>query len=381
VLSVVSFVADEAAATDELTPVLSSVLSVPQPVLQSDGHWKLAYELDLTNASDSPLTIDNIEVLAPGRDDAIVASIAADLIAPNLALPGGQKSATLGPAQAGLLFVNLTFDRPGEIPAKLVHNITVTISNPRGSMPPQSVEHRVGPTNVLLAAPIVIGPPLRGDRWIAGASCCDSYHRRAALPINGRRFLAQRFAIDWIRIDSEHRLASGDPARNESYPQFGAEALAVANATVVHVTDDIPQQAPGSFPSGVTIATADGNSVVLDLGGGHFALYAHFQPASIRVHEGQHVKRGQVLGLVGNSGNSDAPHLHFHVMDGPSPLASNGQPYVIDAFELQGQAVSADDLESQLKKAQEPIEIVPESGPAQRTKELPADLTVVRFPE
>jgi hypothetical protein len=40
-----------------------------------------------------------------------------------------------------------------------------------------------------------------------------------------------------------------------------------------------------------------------------------------------------VLGLLGNSGNTDAPHLHFHVMDGPAPLASNGLPYEFASFE------------------------------------------------
>ena len=49
---------------------------------------------------------------------------------------------------------------------------------------------------------------------------------------------------------------------------------------------------------------------------------------------GDKVTRGQVLGLLGNSGNSTEPHLHFQVMDGPAPLGSEGLPYLIDAFEL-----------------------------------------------
>jgi murein DD-endopeptidase MepM/ murein hydrolase activator NlpD len=39
-----------------------------------------------------------------------------------------------------------------------------------------------------------------------------------------------------------------------------------------------------------------------------------------------------VLALVGNSGNSLAPHLHFHVMNGPLSLASNGLPYEVDSW-------------------------------------------------
>jgi murein DD-endopeptidase MepM/ murein hydrolase activator NlpD len=54
----------------------------------------------------------------------------------------------------------------------------------------------------------------------------------------------------------------------------------------------------------------------------------------LRVKAGDKVRRGQVLGLVGNSGNSTEPHLHFQVSNGASPLGSEGVPYVLDAFEL-----------------------------------------------
>jgi murein DD-endopeptidase MepM/ murein hydrolase activator NlpD len=64
-----------------------------------------------------------------------------------------------------------------------------------------------------------------------------------------------------------------------------------------------------------------------------FAFYAHMQPGSLRVKLGEKVRRGQVLGLVGNSGNSTAPHLHFHVTDANSPLESEGLPYVFESFE------------------------------------------------
>ena len=50
---------------------------------------------------------------------------------------------------------------------------------------------------------------------------------------------------------------------------------------------------------------------------------------------GDKVRRGQVLGLVGNSGNSTEPHLHFHVTDGSSALESEGVPYLLESFEVQ----------------------------------------------
>jgi hypothetical protein len=365
-------------AVDQLTPVLASVIADPIPVRLSDGTWRVAYELELTNAADAPMTIESVEVRAAGRGDAPVASLSGDALGAHLTLPGGKQSATLGPAQAGVLFVNLSFDRRDAIPTALVHRLVATTPEKQGPLPARTDEE-VAPTHVVATSPVVLGPPLRGERWVAAASCCESYHRRASLPINGRRWLAQRFAIDWIQLDAQQRLATGDPARLESYPQYGAEALAVADARVAHVTDGLPEQPPGSFPSAVTIATADGNSVILDLGGGRFALYAHLQPGSIRVREGQRVKRGQVLGLVGSSGNSDAPHLHFHVMDGPSALASNGLPYVIDRIDVVGRAVSADDLETELKAAQQPVEVIADPAPGRHTGQLLADLAVVNF--
>lgn len=128
----------------------------------------------------------------------------------------------------------------------------------------------------------------------------------------------------------------GNQKENSSYLAWGQEALAVADATVVTVKDGIPENVPGltSRAVAITLETIGGNHVILDLGGGRYAFYAHLQPGKIRVKAGDKVRRGDVLGLVGNSGNSTEPHLHFHVSYANSPLASEGIPYVIDRVEL-----------------------------------------------
>jgi hypothetical protein len=370
--------APSAATEDQLTPILARVLATPAPVVQSDAVWRLPYELELSNVTDVPMTIESVESRDLDRGDAVVASLAGDQVPGQLSLPGGVKSATLGPGQSAVLFVNASFPRREDIPHQLVHRIVATTTQPKGPLQGRTVED-VAATEVSSTPPIVVGPPLRGDRWVAEASCCDSYHRRAVLPVNGERHLAQRFAIDWVQLDAENRLASGDPSHNESYPQFGVEAIATSDATVAYVQDGLPEGKPGAFPTGVTAMTADGNAVVLDLGGGRYALYAHLQPGNIRVRKGESVKRGQVVGLVGNSGNSDAPHLHFHVMDGPSPLASNGVPYVIDAFEVTGQVVSSSDLNDELKTADKPVTVTPLEGQGKSTNQLPANLVMMRF--
>ncbi len=83
----------------------------------------------------------------------------------------------------------------------------------------------------------------------------------------------------------------------------------------------------------ITLETVGGNYVALDLGGNRFAFYAHLQPGSIKAKVGDRVRKGQVLALLGNSGNSTEPHLHFQVTDGNSPLGSEGLPYVFDSGE------------------------------------------------
>ena len=202
---------------------------------------------------------------------------------------------------------------------------------------------RGGETPVAQHDVVVIGPPLRGERFISADSCCDaSRHTRAALPINGRVYLAQRFAVDWEQLDAQGRVYAGAQSDLTSYTIYGRDVLAVADASVVAVIDGLPDQPPGKMPSGIAIEEADGNSVIFDLGSGRYALYAHLRAGSIIVKAGDRVKRGQTIARVGNSGNTLAPHLHFHVMDTPSPLASNGLPYSIDAFQVTGATPSTE---------------------------------------
>ena len=51
-----------------------------------------------------------------------------------------------------------------------------------------------------------------------------------------------------------------------------------------------------------------------------------------------------MLGLLGNTGNTDAPHLHFHLMDGPVPLYANGLPFVLERFTSEG-VLAADGID------------------------------------
>ena len=87
----------------------------------------------------------------------------------------------------------------------------------------------------------------------------------------------------------------------------------------------------------LTVETVDGNHIVEDIGGGVCAFYAHLQKGSLLVKPGDKVHKGDKIAKLGNTGNSNASHMHFHLMNGPSVLGSDGLPYVIDRFTYRGQ--------------------------------------------
>jgi hypothetical protein len=298
----------------------------PTPFPGQAGGINMVYELHLTNVSPVELHLSKIEVL--NGSASLVAYEGADLNA-ILQRFGGDvpDRRALGSGLRAVAYVWVRLDPTAAIPATLRNRITVDGF---------SVESNV---TVSTAKPMVLGPPLRGSDWVAANGPSNtSAHRRALMPIDGRLHDAQRFAIDWVQMGADGRTFTGDQKDNKSYHAYGSEALAVADATVSEIKDDIPQNIPGPTSRAVpiTLETIGGNHVVLDLGGGRFAFYAHFQQGSLKVKVGDKVKRGQVLGLVGNSGNSTEPHLHFHVTDGNSALGSEGVPYVLESFEVLG---------------------------------------------
>lgn len=362
------------------TPVLASALSSPVPFRGTDGSVHLAYELQVTNASGTDVAIESLSVLDPLNSDAVLLAMSADEVGANLFLPVVKvQPNVLAPAQSGLVWINLPLPAGVHAPPALDHLITVSAKEPQGLIASKSIE-RVARVPVDLRGAITIGPPLEGDRWIAVSGCCNSYHRFSALPVNGEWVMAERFAVDWVRVDDHDRLVTGNPKKNESYPQFGKKFFAVANGVVVKAQDGQRDEVPGDLPSVMTTESMGGNCVMVDLGNGLTAYYAHAKKGSILVREGEKVYRGQPLGLIGNSGDSQAPHLHFQLMFGRLARGSDGAPFTIDAFNLKGRAISEDDLATQLNNPGEPLRFEPVEGIGKRFDEMPADLSYIEFP-
>jgi murein DD-endopeptidase MepM/ murein hydrolase activator NlpD len=360
----------------ELTPIVGEVPYAPIPFAGSDGRTHLVYELVSTNFSSGKVTIGKLKVLDADTGD-VVTTLDAKEVAGRLQPAGLREPAdTLAPSMTAIVFLHVTFDEADKVPDRLIHRWTLQSA----AAPPdqRKITETVGPTEVDPRNVVVLGPPLKGSNYLAADSCCDAtLHTRAALPIDGQIRLAQRYAVDYEQLDADNRVFSGKK-KIDNYTIYGQEAIAAADGTVVKVVDGLPQQKPGVFPENISLDEADGNSVILDIGGGNYALYAHFQPGSIRVEEGERVKRGEVLGLVGSSGNSLAPHLHFHVMDGPLPLASNGLPYEIDSFTVTGRSAGTEAFNEAEQKGTR-LEVTPVNPVKKITDAMPLDQRVVSF--
>lgn len=318
------------AETDVLTYITAEVANAPHVVRAADGRTHLVYEIRLANSTRTSVTLESVE--ARSSAGARLAALSGGALESRVQVDGGQGGLVLEPGRGGAIFMDAIAARGQKPPRRLVHRFKL-LAQPPAPSPPQSVSFTGAPTAVVSGRPVVVSPPIRGSRWLAATGCCVAgEHRKAVLPIGGRLYAAQRFAIDFLRLTADNRLFSGPIGDIASYRSYGVKVRSVAAGRVVRVLTGQAQQVPGRFPTDTTPRTAAGNFVVIRIAPRRYALYAHMQSASIKVRAGDRVRRGQVIGLLGNSGHSAGPHLHFHVMDGPSPLASNGVPFEFTSF-------------------------------------------------
>jgi murein DD-endopeptidase MepM/ murein hydrolase activator NlpD len=196
----------------------------------------------------------------------------------------------------------------------------------------------------------VVDFPLRGE-WMAVQSPATR------IPSHGTDMLAQRYAFDLIRFDPQpggaYRPAGGVRALLFGIPTreahgWGEPVHAPLDAEVIAAVDGVPERqrihplrelflatrnAAAFRPTPEHVARLLGNHVLLAADGVH-AGFAHFTTGSVAVEVGQRVRAGDLLGRVGHTGNSTAPHLHFQLMDGPDPLTARGLPCAFRAYEV-----------------------------------------------
>lgn len=365
---------------DVVAPLVVSTLGDdPIPVTGTDGKVHVVYELQVLNAAPRPATITRIDTLAGGPDGPVVATIGQDEVKDRSLLVAayGAPFTEIPVGRTAVVLLDDVFAARDDVPATSNHRVEATFGaapsaelEPVAARYPDSVTQTGGVVHPSNRSPVVLGPPVAGDGWVATNGCCgNTSHRGAVVSASGRLNATERFAIDFLRLDTAADgvvTFRGDGTKNDDYLAYGAPLLAVADGTVVSVQSDVPDSTPQHVPTDLAIEQLGGNHVILDIGGGNHVYYAHMVPGSATVKVGDTVQRGQVIGKLGNSGNSSEAHLHLHVTRAPLPLAGDNVPYEFDRFTFVG--TLSDDA----------VEPGPRAG--ERKDELPLDGSVIDFP-
>lgn len=193
-----------------------------------------------------------------------------------------------------------------------------------------------------MSTPVVVELPLRGE-WVTP----NTPGKR--IPSHGTDIFGQRYAYDFVRLGpgpTGNRFYKPSPlhylilgVRLQDCFGWGQPIFAAAAGTVMEVVDGLPERNPVNvFRDGALrfknartfdversadLAPLSGNCVLVE-GSEGYVLYAHAQTGSVKVARGDKIKVGQHLANVGHSGNSTAPHLHFHLMDHRDPRQARG---------------------------------------------------------
>ena len=341
-ISVVFFSVVSAAEID-LRNIPSTALTIKQLspaylIDGDDGNRHIEYDLLVTSVFTAPVTLKFVDVT--DENDKTLMRLDGDRLVEATQTLQDQKPVKSIPASSAVA-VEIDLILPGKaaVPARLSHRIAYDFSMADRFATGIGKKQIDGPVvRVNQKPPIVIASPLAGTGWVAFNGCCSpNGHRNARTAATDRIATPETFAIDWLRVDYG-KLCKNDGTRNDDYSCFGMPVRSVSDGEVIGVRNDMPDGIPSSKQSANIKTPFDyaGNFVYIRIRPDLYAFYAHFQPGTVTVKPGDKVKTGTVLGKLGNSGNSTAPHLHFGLLDRPDALVGDSLPFVIDQFTITG---------------------------------------------
>jgi murein DD-endopeptidase MepM/ murein hydrolase activator NlpD len=201
---------------------------------------------------------------------------------------------------------------------KLVYSLELTT---RGGVPVRK-QLEIPVTNYELKTKLIF--PIKGEFVVGAGHDFNEEHKTE---------WSQQYAYDIVGLSPRYEIIRTDGEKNEDFFGWGREIIAPADGTIIYARNDVPDNTrPGLIQTNIFLKLPDpewaigGNVIVIDHGNGEYSFLAHMQKGSVRVKVGDKVKQGDVLGLLGNSGNSDGPHLHYHLMAGPALFRSDGLP-------------------------------------------------------
>lgn len=343
---------------------------------QIDGSQRLIYELHLTNFSRDSLKLGRVEVanMTSGAVLHEFEGLELESMIGRQDHPVSEDELVIPPGVRAVIYVGLPIELPTRAECKLTHKIEFEVQSTNRER--VAVE---GGNLVIHNEPMTtIGAPLRGGPWVAVYNeSWELGHRRVLYAIKGRVHAPGRFAIDWIKVDTNGKYFQGDGSKVTDWFGYGVNVIAVSDGVVVATRDGIAENSHVvEGAQRTTLEDASGNYVTLDLGHRRYAFYEHLKPGSIRVRQGDRVRVGSVIGQLGYTGQSTGPHLHFHLSDNNSPLDAEGLPYALRGFRVLGTYSSPAAFGKSL-----PWSPIGPSISGERRGELPAAFAVVGFPD
>lgn len=352
-------------------PLEVLVLEAPA-LLTALGRPHLVYELHVTNFGAHPVTLAGLEVV--GDDGALLAKLTQAQLSQRMVLLGGEGRPvveSLPPGARAVAYMWLTLGSARAIPQSIVHRLRAAA----GGGAEEVITTAAVP---IRRGPVAVAAPVSGGPWVAVRGPSNSSpHRLSFVTMNGAAHVPQRFAVDWVRLGDDGRFFEVDGADVRNWHGYDEPVYAASEGTVVLARDGAPDRQPLDrlIPATTEASDAPGNVIVIDMGGGVYASYAHLKAGSLKVRQGDRISAGQVVARVGSSGNSLAPHLHFQVSNAVEPLAGEGLPFALQTFTLVGRVSSLATMLSggawSASDAQPTRQV---------TDELPLEDMVVRFP-
>jgi hypothetical protein len=331
----------------ERGPRVEVVCPSPPIPVTIDKNKVLVYELHVTNFDTVPLTLKRVEIFANEESKEPLITLEKDKLSVAMIRVGAEMMMSSGssgvvqdtriidPGGRNVVFVWIELLVNRTVPASLKHRLVFS-STPAGASDPSDATLEDFQVPVTQYSVPILSPTFGGGIWLAGdGPVNNSNHRRSIFAIDGHIYSPERFAIDWVKVGPNGDSRHDGTTKNENWWGWGEPVLAVADGEITEVVDEFPDNTPRVLPP-VTLDNIAGNHFILQIAQNRFVTYAHLQRGSIKVRAGDHVHRGDVLALLGNSGNTTGAHLHLQMTDRNSVLQSQGVPFAFADFAYLG---------------------------------------------
>lgn len=305
------------AALSTEAPATPRLLTLPTQLYKTivnakEGNAGWVFFLILESPDDNAITVSELTLTYRAKGKAVRTEILGAAALQAVDRTNYPPSRLTGTAPPPPRFWPHAFRLQATVPAALaVDTVEATLRITAGEGEPTRLHTTIPIATFVQKTALIF--PFRGKGIVSQAGAFEAGHRnRSGL-----------YAIDAIGLtDTYAPVVKGDDTVQD-YAGWGRTILAPAAGKVVQARNDRPDQPvdgvsdPAFFAPEYPDGGDTGNFVVIDHGNGEFSLIAHLQKGSLRVRRGDTVTQGQAIGLLGNSGDTTGPHVHYQLQNGP----------------------------------------------------------------